>query len=357
MSYSRSYSGTVYVSGSRTVSYPASEHGGSMTVNFNESEPVYINVLVDTEPFDASVEYASDEVDDLTRTVAGFQAAQVASIRENAKKISERMINGFYHLIGNDISTKKAENKTIIQSKFALLMEYSKAMAETQDRMESDTARMYQHYAAIFKDLDDDLEKRIKEMDRQSFQLTEGVRNRLILNVAKEDISACYEETEQAGRMNGIISTARLRKAVSGILTGMKGYLTHSLNFSNTISEIVHPEKMETVEEEYIPSLYYETSGLGDTEELKVFHVTPPVADRELVENAVDKAVAQSYDDDWKAMSEEETALIEQAFMQHMEEDFVNSQQDSAFRERVANVMQDLFRQNKNEMLQLIQHR
>lgn len=357
MSYRLSYSGTIYVSGSRSVSYPASEHGGTMTVNFTEAEPVYIDVYVDTDAFDASVDNAAEEVDDLTRTVGAFQTAQIASIKSNAQKISDRLINGFYHLIGNDISTKKAENKTVIQSKFALLMEYSKAMADTKDRMESDTARMYQHYSAIFKDLDADLEKRIKEMDRRSFQLTEGVRDRLILNMAKEDISSCFDETKQAGKMNGLISSARLRKAVSGILTGMKGYLTNSLNFTNTISEIAHQEKLEAVEEEYIPSLYYETSGLGDTEDFRVFHMTPPVPEQELVESAVDDAIAQSYDDEWDVLSEEETGLIEQAFMQHMEEDFMNSQEDSEFRNRVANVMQDLFQQNKNEMLQLIQHR
>ena len=55
MSYTRTYSRTV--SGSRTVSvsYPASEHGGSRSVTVNIDVPVNINLSVDTRQFDYSV--------------------------------------------------------------------------------------------------------------------------------------------------------------------------------------------------------------------------------------------------------------------------------------------------------------
>ena len=59
MSYNRRFTRRVAVpySGSMTVNYPASEHGGSKTVYYDGTayEDVEVDIHVDTSPFDASV--------------------------------------------------------------------------------------------------------------------------------------------------------------------------------------------------------------------------------------------------------------------------------------------------------------
>ena len=55
MSYSRNYSTTIAVHYSGSVSYPASEHGGSVSYSGTAYETVNVEVRVDTDPFDASV--------------------------------------------------------------------------------------------------------------------------------------------------------------------------------------------------------------------------------------------------------------------------------------------------------------
>ncbi len=63
MSYSRKYHETITVRGSKTVtvSYPKSESGGSktVTVDYVENVPVDVNIHVDTNPFDDSVEHCN----------------------------------------------------------------------------------------------------------------------------------------------------------------------------------------------------------------------------------------------------------------------------------------------------------
>ena len=48
MSYTQRYSASVTVSGSKSVSYPSSEHGGSMTVYYQQTEPVNVTINVRT---------------------------------------------------------------------------------------------------------------------------------------------------------------------------------------------------------------------------------------------------------------------------------------------------------------------
>lgn len=60
MSYRRSYHESISLSGSVDVNYPASEHGGSTTAYWHHTEPISIDITVDTLPFDRSVESAMD---------------------------------------------------------------------------------------------------------------------------------------------------------------------------------------------------------------------------------------------------------------------------------------------------------
>ena len=101
MSYSRSFTRTVAVhySGSKSVSYPASQNGGSMSVSYSGTayEDVEVNIHVDTDPFDASEERCNDHVNGLTASVGVMNAAQCAAIAENADKVSQTIIDGFFN--------------------------------------------------------------------------------------------------------------------------------------------------------------------------------------------------------------------------------------------------------------------
>ena len=100
MSYSRRFTRRIAVpySGSKSVSYPASEHGGTKTVYYSGTayEDVEVDVQVDTSPFDASVANCNDNVNGLTASVGAMNAAQCLAISENADKVSKTIIDGFF---------------------------------------------------------------------------------------------------------------------------------------------------------------------------------------------------------------------------------------------------------------------
>ena len=55
MSYSKRFTGSVHYSGSKTVNYPASENGGSITFDYWGDVPIGITIDVETQEFDDSV--------------------------------------------------------------------------------------------------------------------------------------------------------------------------------------------------------------------------------------------------------------------------------------------------------------
>ena len=99
MSYIQTFSSVLNVSGSVTVHYPPSEHGGTITEYYDQNVPVDMNVTVNTAPFDQSVQSASYHVDSLTASVAAMNAANCAAIAECSEQVSDGIISGFYNLI------------------------------------------------------------------------------------------------------------------------------------------------------------------------------------------------------------------------------------------------------------------
>ena len=82
MSYTQTFSSAINVSGSVTVHYPASEHGGSTTAYYEQTVPVNMNVTVNTNPFEQSVQNANLSVDGLTASVTAMNAANCTAIAE-----------------------------------------------------------------------------------------------------------------------------------------------------------------------------------------------------------------------------------------------------------------------------------
>ena len=62
MSYNRRFSKTITIRYSGTVSYPASERGGTISYSGTATEVVDVNVHVDTNPFDHSVSNCNGQI-------------------------------------------------------------------------------------------------------------------------------------------------------------------------------------------------------------------------------------------------------------------------------------------------------
>ena len=169
MSYRRSYSQRIAIHYSGSVSYPASQSGGSASYSGTVYEDINVNIDVDTEPFDRSVANCNSNVNLLTGAVVATEVAQVASIGENAKKVAGTIIQGFFKTIHSEISQQIGELSEDIDAHLTHLHELAKSLVAKQKQMETDYNRLAGHYLKIFNDYNKELENRIFELNKPAF--------------------------------------------------------------------------------------------------------------------------------------------------------------------------------------------
>ena len=348
MSYTRSYSSSITVSGSRTVRYPASQSGGSITVNFSETEPVYIDVYVNTNPFDSSVFYTQETVDGLTGSVVAMNSAQCAAIRENAQKISGHLTDGFFNMINSDLSMKRSENFSQLQAKMALLLELNKDVQSTHNRMEEDMGRLRSHYQSIFQGLDEDLEKRIEELDRPAFQLGEKVKKTIIIDPALTAGAATADEMGKTSLMSSLISVARLKKQISSAISGISRHVTKSLSCKSKIEHILNDE--EEAKTEYIPIIY---SHSNETQTSDFRYASPGIKGVNQVINGVSEYVKSAPFEKWQGINSEDYKFIDQEFINLVEEQSKTEEAKNDYSNRVYAAILRLWNDNKMKMTQL----
>ncbi|MCR5192624.1 MAG: hypothetical protein K6D59_04900 [Bacteroidales bacterium] len=172
MSYTRRVSKTISVHYSGSVSYPASEHGGTQHYSGYTQETVYVNVEVDTDPFDASAKHCRNSVDALTASVAATEAAQVASIKSNSHRVGKTIIDGFFKTIRSDISQQIDELRNNLDAIFVKLQSDAKRCTDMRHQMEVDYNRKKDQYTRIFTELDKELENRIFNLDKPTFDFS-----------------------------------------------------------------------------------------------------------------------------------------------------------------------------------------
>ena len=184
MSYSRSYSETVYKVVSDTVSYdyPASEKGGrgSVYVEIEAQIPVDVNIFVDTSSFDRSVEHCGNNVDLLTGAVVATEVAEIASIKENSERVADTIIGGFFSYIRSEISQQIAELTQNIDAQLMHLKELMQSCRSKKNQMEGDFNRISGRYVKIFEDLNNELSNRIFELDKPTFVFKKETDNQKI---------------------------------------------------------------------------------------------------------------------------------------------------------------------------------
>lgn len=201
MGYHQRFSRTIYVRYSGSVSYPASEHGGTQSYSGTTTETVDIDIYVDTDPFDRSVNECNNVVSGLTTSVATMSAAQVAAIDANAKKVGSTIINGFFSTVKSEISQQITELRSNIDATLLRLHELAKQCADKQRQMKDDYARITSRYMKIFDELDKECENRIFELDRPAF-----------------NFKRTTDQTSERATCNDMVATAAVSGGENGIV-------------------------------------------------------------------------------------------------------------------------------------------
>ncbi|MDE6562419.1 MAG: hypothetical protein K2K75_13640 [Muribaculaceae bacterium] len=223
MSYTRRFSRSVTIRYSGSVSYPASEHGGSVSYSGSASETVHFDVTVDTDPFDAAVDGMKNGVDLLTGSVVATEAAQLGAIDKASRKIGDTIVAGFFKTVRSDISQQITQLKINAEALLLQLNKLAERCREKQKQMGSDYHRIADRYIKIFTDLNTELENRIYSIDEPVFQATRTL-DKIGSHTGNEDAAAIVSVTagENAHVHSILAANLAKRQAVEAIEKGKR---------------------------------------------------------------------------------------------------------------------------------------
>lgn len=241
MSYRRSYTGYVHYSG--TVSYPASENGGS--VSYSGSEPVYITIDVDTNAFDASVGHCNNAVNALTGAVVATEAAQVESKRQASKQIASTIVKGFFDYVGADLSQKIKELSSKCESLFIALMGHKDNCLSKSKQMQDDYNRISKRYSKIFEDLDKETVSRIEVLDKPTFQFAESAQKLVDRNSNTELLGISTISANENIKLETVLSCSHVKQQASVLLDKANCYLQGTYRLANSVRDMLDDSQAE----------------------------------------------------------------------------------------------------------------
>jgi hypothetical protein len=264
MSYSKPYTINVPYSGSISVNYPKSENGGSKNVSYSGTTSAEIVIHVDTAPFDHSVARVNNHVDGLTGAVIAMNAAQVAAINNTAQAVSSSILNGFFGTIKAEISQQLQALDSAVKATFGLIQEQGKAVTQKKDQMESDFNRIKSRYVDLFTNLDIECRKRISELDKPAFYLSEIIQKKLINETASGEGAKNFVAINEEASSKMMLLTSSILKRAREVIKTIDDYITQEIRLTALIDSFVEPKQINKKTALLIPVIFIESDTLED---------------------------------------------------------------------------------------------
>lgn len=213
------------------------------------------NFTVDTTPLADTVSSVSTHVTATTTAVVAMQAAVIASEKKSAEKICKNVDKGFYSLIRSQISMKISVAYTEMQAKLSLLMEYSKTLSKTKERMESDYNRVKRQYSQIFKGLDKALSNRISQLDQEAVGISD-TRKKMILGMFERHVPETLVTSTEVDSSNQKIAASRIKEKTSRSIDNLSGKVCENQAYRSLMDSMLDKSTTEIRQQEYIPVIY-----------------------------------------------------------------------------------------------------
>ncbi|MDR0712314.1 MAG: hypothetical protein LBF67_08245 [Prevotellaceae bacterium] len=237
MSYSRRHHEKIAIHYSGTVSYPASKSGGLKYYSGTTYEDIYVNIDVDTIPFDRSVNDCNSNVNLLTGAVVATEAAQIAAIDSNAKKVAGTIIEGFFKNIRFEISAQIMELRQKIDAHLMHLNELSKQLAAKKAQMETDYNRTSGRYNKIFEDLNNELSNRISALNKPAFAFKQLADKHSQRTTDNDLVSAVAVTGVEGGHLQACISASITKKRAWDAINQANVFLTKQKRLQKIINQ------------------------------------------------------------------------------------------------------------------------
>lgn len=253
---------------SGSVSYPASQSGGSVSYSGTAYETVDVVVHVDTLPFDQSVSNCNNTVNGLTASVGAMNAAQCVSIKDSADKVSDAIIDGFFHSIRTDLSAQKAELEQKIEARLMLLRQQAETLRLKKETMQTDYARTSERYLKIFEDLNKELSLRIHELDKPVFSLCHIVDEQSDRMLHTDMVQTAVTAAKENGMLQAQITAALVKNHALETMRRASDFLMLKAKSERLLRQSMAEGSGK--DSYFLPVCYMETALEGDKEQREI---------------------------------------------------------------------------------------
>lgn len=265
MSYVRHYSKRIFYSGS--VSYPASQNGGS--VSYSGEVPVYISVYVDTDNFDRGINRCNNSVKLLTSAVVATDAAQVESKKKASEKIGAAIVKGFFNYVGADLSQKIKELSSKCEALWGALTGHIDNCRSKKSQMQTDYNRICKRYIKVFEDLDNELVHRIEEMDKPVFDFANESQKVIDRTVDTDLLGISTISSTESIHLETILSCSHVKQEASNLIERSNEYLRNTYRLEHSIRDMLYYKNSNAII--YIPVMYSESTNSNGQKDEKIY--------------------------------------------------------------------------------------
>jgi len=336
MSYSKTYTHSVNYSGSvtHTFSYPASDRPGERTetVHYSGSVPVSVDLYVDTNPFDSSVQHCTDSVRKLNGAVIAMNSAQVASIYKSGDDISTHVISGFFNMIKSELDQNMAALYAKFKAVFELISVKASSVKKQHLVMQDDYARISERYNKIFQNLDEELEKRIVALDKNVFEISKKVQSEQLYSETSKKVSQFLLGVNEDEVLQQQLLIANAKSRVISAIEGLSGNISQEHAYSRRVNSILSDRSCSESETGYIPVIFMESSNLDSDIVDYTCYSNPPSAGSKNVIGKMVKNYFVSNSRQNKNWDEKEKRQVEDAFALIAEKVFQDQQDEKSIR-------------------------
>jgi hypothetical protein len=230
---------------------------------------VHINIDVDDEPFNKSVAGVNNTVNLLTGAVVATEAAQVASINHNARKVGDTIVEGFFKTLRSEISQQIMELSQRISADLIHLRELAKQCVSKQKQMETDYNRISSRYLKIFDDLDNELENRIYALNKPAFVFKNNSDEQAVRSSGNDLVSTVAVFGGEGGELQARISASVVKKRAFDTINQANVYLLKQKKLENTITQSMLEESIAS--QRFAPVCFVETQNEKEQIEKNVY--------------------------------------------------------------------------------------
>ena len=250
MSYSRSF--TFNVSGS--LSYPASQNGGTVTYN----DYVHVNLYVDTSPFDASAAHCRNQIDCLTASMVQATVEMCNTRKQTARMISRSILGGFFKMIRSEIS----QQMTMLAAKLPMLLKNLQTRAEQcvdkKGQMRNDFQRITVRYSEIFNKLDENLVVSLKQLDLPLYKLSDKISVFVFADLLDVGVSFSTLGNMELTQTDVQITVAAIKKTALSLIHNVQRNLEYSKTLNTTINYMLYDEPLSSNKTVFTPIVLIE---------------------------------------------------------------------------------------------------